>query len=295
MSTLAYINGKLIPRKKAMVSIDDHGFLYGDGIYETLRVYNGRPFQLKEHLARLKHSADGIGLKLPLSLLHIGRALERTVRANRHQESVVRLTVSRGPGPYGFDPRPCKNPTLVIVSYPFTPYPETCHRDGISVAIVPTRRNNPLSLPPHVKSTSCMNGVLAKRESLRLGVFEGVMLTHDGFLAEGTVSNVFLVQKGMLKTPSLNGTLLAGVTRQFVLGLAQRLGLRAVETRLRLADVVRADELFLSNTTMEVMPIQKIVLQPSLKIRPRILKKKAPGPLTIQLMQAFRNARLGAL
>ena len=292
---LAYINGKLVPREKAVVSIDDHGFLYGDGIYETLRVYGGQPFQLKEHLKRLELSAEGIGLKLPLSLPELGRALERTVRANRHQESVVRLTVSRGAGPYGFDPRPCKKPTLVIVSYPFTGYPTACHAQGITIAVVSVRRNNPVSLPPTVKSTSCMNGILAKRESIRLGAFEGVMLTQDGYLAEGTVSNVFIIKNGMLKTPALEGTLLAGVTRDYILKLAQRLGIKIQETRLRLPDVTNASELFLSNTTMEVMPIQKVVIQVRGGDRPRTIRKKAPGPLTTQLMRAFRNAKLPAL
>ncbi len=292
---LAYVNGKLIQREKAVISIDDHGFLYGDGIYETLRVYNRRPFQLKEHLKRLQHSAQGIGLKLPLSLAGLGRALEKTVRANHHKESVVRLTVSRGPGAYGFDPRLCKKPTLVIVSYPFTPYPSALHEKGIIIAVVPIRRNHPVSLPPHVKSTSCMNGILAKHESIRLGAFEGVMLTQDGYLAEGTVSNIFLIKNGILKTPVLEGTLLAGVTRDFVLKLAKRWGIKFKETRLRLADIIGADELFLSNTTMEVMPIQKVVIQTKAGDRPRTLRKKAPGPLTSRLMRAFRNAKLPAL
>jgi branched-chain amino acid aminotransferase len=288
-----YLNGKFIAREKAVVSIDDHGFLYGDGIYETLRVYDGKVFKAKEHLARLAHSARGVSLKLPLSMSGFVQAMDKVVRVNKLKDGVIRLTVTRGPGPYGFDPRPCKKPTVVIVPLAFSPYPLAFHQKGITVGVVSVRRNNPRSLPPHVKSTSCMNGVLAKMESIKLGAQEGVMLTTEGFLAEGTVSNIFVVKRGVVMTPALDGTLLAGVTREHVLALAKKFGFHTSETHLELTDLLHADEAFLSNTTMEVMPIREVVVGGTQKIRQSI-GKGAPGPLTRQLMAGFRNAKLPA-
>lgn len=289
----AYLNGKLIPRERAVVSIDDHGFLYGDGVYETLRVYGGEVFKAKEHLLRLAHSADGIGLKLPLSISGFDNAMKKVIRANKLKEGVIRLTVTRGPGPYGFDPRPCLKPTVAIVPLPFVPYPGDFHKKGIRVAVVSIRRNNVRSLPPHVKSTSCMNGILAKIESIKLGAQEGVMLTTDGLLSEGTVSNVFIVKKGVVMTPALDGSLLAGVSRDHVLQLAHDLGYHTSETHLELTDLLHADEAFLSNTTMEVMPIREVVVGGLKKIR-QTIGNRAPGPITSRLMLEFRNAKLAA-
>lgn len=290
----AYLNGKLVPRDKAYVSIDDHGFLYGDGIYETLRVYEDGIFKASEHMDRLAHSAKGIGLTLPLSPSGFITAMNKVIKANKLKDGVLRLTVTRGSGPYGFDPRPCKKPTVAIVPLPFTPYPPDFHKKGITLAVVSVRRNNVRSLPPHVKSTSCMNGILAKMESIRLGAQEGVMLTTEGFLAEGTVSNIFIVKKGVLMTPALDGSLLAGVTRGHVLDLAEQFGIHASETHLELMDLLNADEAFLSNTTMEVMPIQKVIVGGAKQIK-QTLGLGVPGPVTSQLMAAFRNAKLPPL
>ncbi len=280
-----YINGKIVPERRAVLPVHDHGFLYGDGVYETLRVYRGKIFQTAGHLKRLKHSADGIRLRLPLSLKGIGEAMAKTVRANKLKEAVVRLTVSRGTGAYSFDPRPCKHPTLVIVAFPFTPYPPSYHRDGITAGLVSIRRNSPLSLPPHVKSTSCMNGILAKMESIDLGATEGIMLTREGFVAEGTVSNVFIVKRRKLMTPKLEGTLLAGVTRDYVCRLARRAGYRVSETKISGAALLSADEVFLTNTTMEVLPIARIVS--NIGPRRRAVGIGRPGPVTRDLMHRF--------
>jgi branched-chain amino acid aminotransferase len=282
------VNGNLVPEKKAVVSIHDHGFLYGDGVYETMRVYGGQVFRLDEHLRRLRHSAGGIGLRPPMSYQSIGGAVRSTVRANRLNEAVVRLTLTRGPGLYGFDPRLCPAPTLVIVARPFVPYPAHYHSRGVTAAVVGVRRNSPLSLPPHVKSTSCLNGILAKVQSLRLGAKEGIMLTLDGFFAEGTVSNVFLVKNKVLSTPLLEGHLLAGVTRDWVCRLARKAGYTVQEKKLPLSAAVSADEMFLTNTTWEVLPVKRLVIadQPG-----RVRKvEMGPGPVTRDLLARFRES-----
>jgi len=285
---LAFVNGKLIPEERATVSIRDHGFLYGDGVYETLRVYSGRAFLVREHLKRLAHSMRGIGLKPPMSLEKIAQAIDRVVRANRAEEAVVRLTLSRGPGPYAFDPFPCGPPNLVISVRPFEPYPISFYQRGIVAAVVSVRRNSPRSLPPHVKSTSCLNGILAKVESKRLGAQEGIMLTLEDNLAEGTVSNVFVVKKGAIMTPALEGHLLAGVTREWVCRLARRAGYRVLERKIPLGLLASADEVFLTNTTMEIMPVRRLVVAASRGARRRVEVGTGMGPVTEDLFWRFR-------
>ena len=283
------INGKLVSKKKAVVSVFDHGFLYGDGAYETLRVYDGRAFQVKAHLRRLANSLRGLRLQVPWSAATIERMIQKTIDANRIKETVVRLTISRGPGPYGFDPRPLKNPQIVISCFPFVPYPSWYHARGVTAALVSVRRNNPLSLPPSVKSTNCLNGILAKMEANDLGAQEALFLTVDGFLTEGTVCNVFLVKKGILKTPRLDGTFLPGVTRALVLSLARAGKIPIGETRLTARDLRSADEIFLTNTTMEVMPVARVIDNSG--GRRRSIRMPAARPVTRLLMEAF-NAKL---
>jgi len=256
---LVFLNGKFVPRSRALVSIFDHGFLYGDGVYETIRVFGGRPFLLEDHFIRLAQSAQAIRLKIPCSFRQIEEAIRQLIKRNREKNCSIRLTLTRGPGPYGFDPRPCRHPTLAIVSNPFPGYPADFYRKGIKAAVVEIRRNHPRCLPPTVKSTSCLNGILAKIESLELGAQEGIFLTLDGRLAEGTVSNVFLVKNGKLLTPSLGSNFLPGVTRVYVCAMARRLGLRVLEKDLRFNDLKTADEVFLTSTLMNIMPVTRIV------------------------------------
>lgn len=284
--SLVFLNGRFVPENEATVSVMDHGFLYGDGVYETLRVYDGCVFSLDRHLRRLARSARGIRLRVPMSGPALARAIRRTVRLNGHREAVVRVTITRGPGPLGFDPRPCRHPTVVVQSRLFRPYPERFYRRGIAAAIVSVRRNSPASLPPEVKSTSCLNGILAKAEAIRLGADEGIMLSLDGSVAEGTVSNVFLVKGNRLKTPRLEGNLLAGVTREWVLRLARRSGLECFEDKIRWKDLLSADEVFLTNTTMEVMPVTRLVVSGPPVRRFRI-GAGTVGPLSRRLRELF--------
>ena len=255
---MIYLNGKLVPEKKALVSVFDHGFLYGDGIYETLRAYKGTVFMLDEHIERLFRSAFMIGLVLPKGHDEIKEAVYQTIKANKHKEAYVRITVSRGPGPLGLDPALCPEPTFVIMSKEFKEYPRSNYQKGVSIAIVNTRRNYKKALDPKIKSLNFLNNVLAKRESIEKGVYEAVMLNHRGHIAEGTISNIFFVKDNVLCTPATGVGILDGITRRLILDAASELGIKVNEGRFRPEDLYNADEVFISNTTMEVMPVSRI-------------------------------------
>ena len=278
---LVYLNGRFVAKEQAQVSVFDHGFLYGDGIYETMRAYGGKLFLLKKHLARLKHSADAISLKLPMRLDKIGDALNEAVSINKLQEAYVRLHLSRGPGEIGLDPALCVAPTMVIVAKPFHDYPAAYYEQGVSVAIVTTRRNHPLALPPSVKGTNFLNNILAKIEAIQAGAYEGIMLNWEGYVAEGTISNVFMVKKGVLYTPHLDTGILEGVTRDLVLRLAKRKKIPVREVMLRPKDLMASNECFITNTTMEIMPVTTI--------NKKKIGKGIPGPVTAALHQAYRK------
>jgi branched-chain amino acid aminotransferase len=276
-----YLDGHFVARERARVSIYDHGFLYGDGIYETMRAYEGKLFLLKRHLARLKHSADAISLKLPLSLERIGDALHESLRVNKLQEAYVRLHISRGPGEIGLDPALCVAPTMVIITKPFHDYPAAYYERGVAAAIVKTRRNHPLALPPSIKGTNFLNNILAKIEAVKARAYEGIMLNWEGYVAEGTISNIFMVKKGVLCTPHLDTGILEGVTRDLVLRLAKRNKIPAREAMLRPKDLLSADESFITNTTMEIMPVTTM--------DKKKIGKGLPGPVTAALRQAYQR------
>lgn len=284
---LVYLDGHFVAREQARISVFDHGFLYGDGIYETMRAYGGKIFLLKKHLARLKRSANAIALKLPLSLDKIGDALNESLRVNKLQEAYVRLHISRGPGELGLDPALCVAPTMVIVTKPFHDYPTEYYQRGVSVVIVKTRRNHPLALPPSIKGTNFLNNILAKIEAVKARAYEGIMLNWEGYVAEGTISNIFMVRKGALYTPHPDTGILEGVTRELVLRLAKRKKVPVTEAFLRPKDLLSADELFITNTTMEIMPVTKL---DGKKIR-----TGTPGPITAALHQAYRKEVLACL
>lgn len=278
---LVYLNGRFVAKAQAQVSVFDHGFLYGDGVYETMRAYWGKLFLLKKHLARLKHSADAISLKLPMRLDKIGDALNEALSINKLQEAYVRLHLSRGPGEIGLDPALCVAPTMVIVAKPFHDYPAAYYEQGVSVAIVTTRRNHPLALPPSVKGTNFLNNILAKIEAIQAGAYEGIMLNWEGYVAEGTISNIFMVRKGVLYTPHLDTGILEGVTRDLVLRLAKRKKIPVKEVMLRPKDLIASNECFITNTTMEIMPVTTV--------DKKKIGKGIPGPVTAVLHQAYRK------
>lgn len=284
---LIYLDGRFVPKEKALVSVFDHGFLYGDGIYETMRAYKGRIFLLDQHLDRLKRSARAISLKLPMPLEKIGDALNKSLKINKLRNAYVRLHISRGPGEIGLDPALCVAPTMVIVVKPFHDYSVRYYERGVKVAIVKTRRNHPQALPPSVKGTNFLNNILAKIESLKAGAYEGIMLNWEGYVAEGTISNIFMVKKGVLYTPHTDTGILMGVTRDLVLRLARKELVPAKEVMIRPRSLVAADECFITNTTMEIMPVTVI--------DGKIVGNGRPGPVTALLHQSYRDTVLACL
>ncbi len=278
---LVYLNGAFVPKEEAKVSVFDHGFMYGDGVYETLRAYDGMLFHLDGHLDRLQRSSAAIALDLPLPLDKIGAALQEAVRANRLRDAYVRIQVSRGPGEIGLDPALCPAPTMVIVAKQFHPYPEKHFTEGVEVAIVKTRRNHPLALDPSIKGTNFLNNILAKIEGIRAKAYEAIMLNWEGYVAEGTISNIFFVKDDVLVTPNLETGILKGVTRSLVLDLARGEGIKTREALIPPAELSTADECFITNTTVEIMPVTKIDGKP--------VGSGKPGPVTKRLLKAYQN------
>lgn len=252
---LVYINGRLVPEQQAVVSVFDRGFMLGDGVFETMRAYCGRAFMLDEHLARLQASAAGIGLTLPLSPGELGMAVQDTIKANLLDDAYVRISVSRGEGPQGLDVSLCTKPTLVIVARELAQYPEERYRRGLALITARTRRTPAESLDPSIKSLNFLNNIQARREVSVAGADEALMLNTRGEVAECTVSNVFFARGGVLHTPSLKCGILEGVTRSVVMRLARQMGIEAREGRYMPDDLASADEIFITNSTMEVMPV----------------------------------------
>jgi len=263
----------------------DHGFLYGDGIYETIRVYGGEPFMLKDHLKRLHQSAKGIGLRIPYSDKAIQKFSQRTISLNKQKESILRIMVTRGPGGFGFDPTHCKKPTFLMTSTPHVSPLKPYYARGIRLHVAQTRRNSPQSLLPRVKSCNCLNGILAKMEACRAKAQEALMLTLQGDVGEGTGSNIFLVKRGVVKTPQCKGQILPGVTRDLVCQLAKLTGLKVLETVLKKNDLLTADEVFMTNSIIEILPVQEIT-----GLGKRSIKLGFPGPVAKNLMSKYRWA-----
>ena len=273
-----YVNGKIVPAKEAVVSVFDHGFLYGDGVYETMRVYDGVIFMLDEHLGRLYRSASMIGLMIPLEIDTLKISLYETLIANSLKNAYVRLTVSRGQGPIGLDPELCLEPTIVIISQEMKDYPKAFYENGISLIIPATRRNFKEAINPHIKSLNFLNNILAKIEAKKKGAYEAIMLNVYGKLTEGTISNVFFYKDGILCTPSIECGILDGITRGIVIDLALKEGLKVKEGEFVKEDIFSAAEVFITNTTLEVMPVSKVDDQ-----------KYAVGGITKLLHKAYRQ------
>jgi len=278
-----YLNDRFVEEKDAVVSVFDHGFLYGDGVYETIRSYGSRIFMRDHHLARLQRSANAIGLTLPVPsggwprLLH--DAMDRNQVGTDQTDAYLRITVSRGVGEIGLDPALCPNPTLVIMAKPLHPPTEDTYQRGVALIIAQTRRNLPSALSPQIKSTNFLNNILAKREAIAAGAFDSLFLNWEGHLTECTVSNLFFVSQNRLLTPAIACGILDGITRELILQFARELGIPAIEGRFTPHDLLQADECFLSNTSMELMPVMSINRQP--------IGAGTPGPLTRQLHKHF--------
>ena len=276
-----YLNNQFVTQRRARVSVFDRGFLYGDGVFETLRAYNGRIFRLEDHLRRLKESARRLEIPLPYPTERLGRLLIRSLLINRLREASVRISISRGAGPVGLDPGPARRPTLVILPRAFRGYPKDRYRRGLKAAIVSVRRTPARALDPSIKSANFLNNILAEIEARKRKADEGIMLTLSGFLAEGSVSNLFIVKNRRLYTPGTDLGILAGITRQEVIRLARRAGIPLTEGHQRPSALYKADECFLTNTSMEVMPV---VRADGIRIG-----NGKPGPVTRRLLTDYRD------
>ena len=252
-----FLNDRIVPEDEAMVSVFDHGFLYGDGIYETMRAYDGIVFMLERHIGRLNRSASLIQLTVPSPDV-IRDAVYETMRANGLKSAYVRVTVSRGKGPIGLDPALCPKPGFVVIAEDFKDYPEKYYDEGVKFIIAKTRRNLKEALNPQIKSLNFLNNILARIEARERGAYEALMLNADGMLCEGTVCNIFFVTDNILCTPSVDTGLLDGITRELVIDLAKGMGMRVREGAFRPEDLFGASEVFLTNTTSEVMPVSQV-------------------------------------
>ena len=252
-----FLDGVIVPESQAVVSVYDHGFLYGDGVYETMRSYGGIVFMVRRHMDRLARSAALIRLKVPEAESLI-EAVDQTLEANKLSDAYIRITLSRGKGPIGLDPGLCGRHTLVVIAEPFREYPVGCYEKGVQFIIAKTRRNLADAIDPKIKSLNFLNNILAKIEAKERGAYEAVMLNAEGFLTEGTVCNIFFVSNGILCTPSVETGILDGITRELVIGLAGRHGLRVEEGMFYPNDLLGASEVFFTNTTAEVMPVAGI-------------------------------------
>jgi len=276
-----FIDGKFFSERDAKVSVFDHGLLYGDGVFEGIRAYNGRVFKLQEHVERLFESAHSILLEIPQTRAQVARAVIDTVRANKLKDSYIRLVVTRGVGSLGLNPRGCKNPSLIVIAGKIQVYPPEMYARGLDIVTVPTVRNLHSAVNPAIKSLNYLNNILAKIEANNAGVEEAVMLNAEGFVAEGTADNIFIVKQGALYTPPLSAGALHGITRQTVLELAVAAGLKVHEPNLTRYDLFNADECFLTGTGAELIPV--------VKIDGRVIGTGRPGPVTARLVEDYHS------
>jgi branched-chain amino acid aminotransferase len=276
-----YFNGELIDKEKACVSVFDHGLLYGDGVFEGIRTYGSLVFRLKEHIDRLYKSADAIELKIPMTKLEMMDAVIMTLKANSLKDAYIRLVITRGPGDLGLDPRKCKKPTIFIITDKITLYPKEFYQKGLEIITATTRRNLPQALDPRIKSLNYLNNILGKIDAIKAGTVEAIMLSYDGHVAECTGDNIFIVKKGELITPPVEVGALEGITRDAVIDLAKDLDMPFYAKMLKMDDVYESEEVFLTGTAAEIVPV--------IKIDDRVIGDGKPGKSTLKLTTAFRE------
>ncbi|MFA4984467.1 MAG: branched-chain-amino-acid transaminase [Candidatus Omnitrophota bacterium] len=278
-----YINGKFFEKNDAKISVFDHGFLYGDGVFEGIRVYERLIFKAWEHIERLYESAHSIMLKIPMSKDQIAQAMIRTLKENKLENAYVRLIVSRGEGDLGLDPRKCKGKeTVVIIADKITLYPDKLYREGMDIITVATARNAHEALNPQIKSLNYLNNIMAKIEAHNSGYEEALMLNDQGYVAECTGDNIFIISKGELYTPPECMGALRGVTRDTVLEIARKLGIKVHEHVFTRHELFISDECFLTGTAAEIIPV--------VRVDGRLIGEGKPGRITLALMKKFREA-----
>ncbi|QDV12311.1 Branched-chain-amino-acid aminotransferase [Rosistilla oblonga] len=281
MSLQISLNGQLVPKEDAKISVFDHGLLYGDGVFEGMRSYAGKIFKLDDHLDRLWDSARAICLELPITREQLAEDCKATLAANNIIDGYIRLIVTRGAGSLGLDPNRCTNPQVIIIADKISLYPSEYYENGLHLVTASTIRNHPAALSPRVKSLNYLNNIIAKMEGLQAGCVEALMLNHKGDVAECTGDNVFIVDRGVLKTPSTDSGILEGITRNAVLEIAADLGIPTREMTLTRHDLFVADECFLTGSAAEVVPVVQLDNRP--------IGDGKPGPITKRLLEAFHK------
>ena len=285
MSSVVNVNGQVTDGADAKISVFDHGFLFGEGVYETLRTYRQKPFIFDRHMARLRASADRIELPVPLSDVAIRQRVDETMAALRGPgERYIRVLLTRGVGELNYNPADCPEPSLVIVVKPLEEVPDDVLRQGVKIVVVPMMRNHPASVNPLIKSNNLLNNALAMQQAMKHGGVEGLMRNHRGELAECSQSNFFIVRDGEALTPPLSAGLLAGLTRQLLLELGPTIGVPVRECVLTDADLSTASEAFFTSTTKELLPV--------VRIDNLIVGSGQPGPITGRLLELFRQTAL---
>ncbi len=275
-----YIDGIYYPEREAKVSVFDHGLLYGDGVFEGIRVYDGYVLKLDEHLTRLYESANAIDLEIPLSKEKFKEAVLETIRKNSLKDAYVRVVVTRGRGDLGLDPRRCPKPTVIIIAGYFPPLFDGMNATAI---IASTRRNAVTALNPMIKSLNYMNNILAKLEANRAKVNEAIMLNQSGMVSEGTGDNIFIVKDGKILTPPPVAAILVGITRDIVIQLAKEDGIEVIEREMTAHELICADEVFMTGTAAEIAPL--------VEVNGKKIGNGKPGPISFKLIEKFKKIR----
>ncbi len=281
MGLKIYLDGKFVDEEEAKVSVFDHGFLYGDGVFEGIRAYHNSVFRLKDHVDRLYDSAKAVNMEIPVNKEQMSEIILESCRQNGLKDAYIRVVVSRGKGDLGLDPRKCSVPTIVCIASSISIYPEEMYEKGLDVITVPTRRNGPEGVNPRIKSLNYLNNIMAKIEANMAGVPEAILLNQEGYVAECTGDNIFMVKNGILKTPAIHLGLLEGVTRNEVIAIARKEGIDVQETTFTRYDLFVADEVFLTGTAAELIPV--------VKVDDRVIADGKPGPIFSKLLQQFRE------
>ena len=281
MAYQVWINGKLLPKEQATVSVYDHGLLYGDGVFEGIRSYGGKVFRMEAHLDRLWYSAKAILLEIPYTKVELADAIENTLQANGIEDGYIRVVITRGSGTLGIDPKKCSEPRVIIITDSIELYPPEDYENGLEIVTVSTIRNHAAALSPRIKSLNYLNNILAKIEGHQAGCKEALMLNHKGEVAECTGDNIFLVREGRLLTPPIDAGILEGITRDAVIELARDAKIPVEEIPLTRHDIYIADECFLTGTAAEVIPVVRVDSRP--------IGDGTPGKMTRELIERFHK------
>jgi branched-chain amino acid aminotransferase len=276
-----FINGRMVEKAEASVSVFDHGLLYGDGVFEGIRAYHGKVFRCKEHVERLFNSAKAIALQIPMSREEMAEAIRQTLRTNGLTDAYIRAVVTRGPGTLGLDPNKCHDPQVIIITDSIQLYPREFYEKGLELVSVPTMRSPHNTLSPKIKSLNYLNNILAKIEAMQAGAIEAIMLNSQGYVAECTGDNIFIIHKGELLTPPPEAGILEGITRAVVMQLALKAGIPVAERNLTRFDLYIAEECFLTGTAAEIIPV--------VRIDTRDIGDDRPGKTTLKLLEMFRE------